>query len=138
LPGTLDDKLFLHIDRPGDDVRLTYVRLDGQTVTAFIQFIPTEPVDGEMCFSVGWAVPEELRGQGRAAEAFLVALKEMREGFSQKVNSFWIEGIVEMDNLASQRVAARVISASPKPSVDGEAGVPILQYLRHIDASTQL
>lgn len=138
LPGTLDEQLFLHVDRPGDDVRLTYVRLDGGTVTALIQFIPVEPIDGEVCFGVGWAVPERLRGQGRAGEAFLAAVREMRHGFRTKMASFWLEGIVGQENVASQRLAARVISPSPKPSVDGEAGVPVLQYLRHVDASTQL
>lgn len=56
--------------------------------------------------------------------------------------ALWIEGIVGIDNKASQRMAERVISAPVSTDTDTDtdsvAGVPIVQYLRRIDAQTQL
>lgn len=138
-PGALDPELFVHMDQPNGELRLTYVRLDRRKVTAMVQFIPCDHVEGEPCFNVGWAVPEELRGQGRAGEAFIAAVKEMRHGFAPRgMTAFWIEGVVGADNEASQRVAERVISAPVTTDTDSTAGVPIVQYLRRIDAQTQL
>lgn len=138
-PGTLDPTLFVHMDQPNGESRLTYVRLDGKKVTAMVQFIPCDPVEGEPCFSVGWAVPEDLRGQGRAGEVFTAAVKEMRHGFGPSgMKAFWVEGVVGVDNKASQRAAEKFISAPVATDTDSYAGVPVVQYLRRIDSQTQL
>lgn len=138
-PGALDSTLFVHLDKPNGVSRLTYVRLDGKKVTTMVQFIPCDPVEGEPCFSVGWAVPEDLRGQGRACEVFIAAVKEMRHGFSPKgMKALWVEGVVGVDNKASQRAAEKVISAPVATETDRYAGVPVVQYLRRIDSQTQL
>ena len=71
--GVLDPAIYVFMDRPNEEVRLTYVRLKGRTVTALVQFVPTDKVEGEPCFSVGWAVPAKFRGHGRSGEAFLAA-----------------------------------------------------------------
>lgn len=137
--GVLDGELFVHMDHPNGELRLTYVRLEGRKVTAMVQFIKCDPVDGEPCFSVGWAVPEELRGQGRAGEALIAAVKELRHGFAPHgMGAFWVEGVVGANNKASQRVAEKVISAPVSEDTDCYAGVPIVQYLRRIDAQTVL
>jgi hypothetical protein len=137
--GALDSKLFLHLDKPNEELRLTYLRLERRKVVAMVQIIRCDPVEGEPCFSVGWAVPEELRGQGRAGEAFIAAIKELRHGFAPHgMTAFWVEGIVGADNKASQRVAEKVISAPVSTDTDSFAGVPIVQYLRRIDAQTIL
>lgn len=134
----LDGKLFVHVDRPNDETRLTYVRLDRRKVTAMVQFVQAEPYEGEPCFSVGWAVPDALRGEGRAGEAFIVAVKELRHGFATHgMTAFWVEAVVGADNVASQRVAEKVISAAGSKGTDGQAGIPIVQYLRRIDAQTE-
>lgn len=139
-PGELDSDLYLHMDRPQGEIRLTYVRLQGDRVTAMVQFLPAEPYEGERCFSVGWAVPEKFRGRGRASEAFLAAIREMRNGFSRhpEFKGFWIEGVVGEENKASQKVAEKVISAPVQIGIDKNAGVPIFQYFRWIDGNTEI
>jgi hypothetical protein len=137
--GTLDGNIFVHLDRPNGELRLTYVRTEHGTVTAMVQFIRCDPVEGEPCFSVGWAVPAAYRDQGRAGEAFIAAIKELRHGLAPTgVKAFWVEGIVGADNKASQRVAEKVISAPVSTDTDSRAGVPIVQYLRRIDEQTTL
>lgn len=138
-PGALDSKLFVHQDNPDGELRLTYVRLEQKKVTAMIQIIPSDRVKGEMCFSVGWAVPEELRGQGRAGEAFIAAIKELRHGINPHgITAFWVEAVVGAENIASQHVAEKNISAAVSKDIDSSAGVPIIQYLRRIDTETML
>lgn len=41
-PGVLDRNIYLYVDHPNGSRRLTYVRLEGTTVTAFVEFVPCE------------------------------------------------------------------------------------------------
>ncbi len=138
-PGALDAEIFAHLDKPNGEPRLTYVRLDGRTVTAMVVLIQCEPVDGEQCYNVGWAVHEKFQGQGRAAEAFKAAVNELRYGLSRHgVSAFYVEAVVDVNNKASQRVAEQVISPAVKTDTDCYAGVPVIQYLRKVEADTAL
>ena len=132
-----EKNLFLHLDQPNREVRLTYVRLDRGMVTTMVQIVPAEPYEGDRVFNVSWSVPRELRTQGRATQTFLAALREFRHGMTRSgLKAFWIEAVVGQDNVASQRVAEKVITAQPIPITDDFAGEPALQYLRRIDADT--
>ena len=136
--GELDQDMLVHMDRPNGETRLSYARMVGRTVVVLVQFIPCEPVEGEPCFNVGWAVAETYRGQGRAFGAVVAAIKEMQNGFNRAgMKAFWVEAIVGEDNIASQRLAEKVLSEPIKKARDGCSGDPIVQYLRRIDAQSE-
>ena len=134
-PGELDPDLFLHVDSPGGDVpRFTYVRLDGQSVTALAMIVPAEPIDGLRCFQAGVAVPEAHRGKGHAKSIVAAAIAELKHGLSRNgIGSFYVEAIVSVDNEPSKRVAASTISATPVAITDQPSGLPALHYVRKID-----
>jgi RimJ/RimL family protein N-acetyltransferase len=137
--GDLDFEMLVHKDQPNGETRLTYARVMGRTVVVLIQFIPCDQYEGEICLNVGWAVAEAYQGQGRAHEAVITALKEMRNGLTRAgIKAFWVEAIVGEDNVASQRLAEKVLSGTPKKSTDSFSGDPIVQYLRRVDAQTEL
>jgi RimJ/RimL family protein N-acetyltransferase len=109
-PGVLDRNIYVYVDHPNGDRRLTYVRLEGTTVTAFVEFVPCEPIEGTPCFSIGYAVPEAYRNNGRAKEIISAAVSEMKRGLGRiGMSVFYIEAIVGADNKPSQRVAEQVI-----------------------------
>ncbi len=64
--GDIDPELSVHHDSPQGKMRLTYARLEGQTVTALALVVMGDPIEGLPCFELGVAVPEEYRSQGRA------------------------------------------------------------------------
>lgn len=137
--GELDRDLLVHMDRPNGETRLSYARMEGRTVVVLVQFIPCDPFEGEPCFNVGWAVAEVFRKQGRAREVVIAALREMRNGFNRAgMKAFWVEAIVGNENIASQKLAEKVISQPIETSTDRYSGDPIVQYLRRIDAQTEL
>jgi hypothetical protein len=52
--GVLDPDIFVHADRPTPDaMRLTYVRLDGRTVKAFVSAVSARHIQGLPCFQLG-------------------------------------------------------------------------------------
>jgi hypothetical protein len=81
--GELDPDLFLYADHLTGVQRLTYVRLNRQTVTAFANVIMTEPMHGLPRFQVGVAVPEAYRGKGYAKSIVAAAIAELRHGLAR-------------------------------------------------------
>jgi hypothetical protein len=93
--GVLDPDLYVYTDKLNEENRIAYVRLEGRTVTALVIFCSCEPVKGRPCFSIGYAVPEAYRNQGRAKEAIRAALAEMqRDGRQHGHSVFYVEAIV--------------------------------------------
>ena len=133
-PGVIDRALFVHLDRPANSPRLTYVRLDGRTVAALVMFTQVQPLEGLPCFQMGVAVPETHRRQGRAREIVTAALGELQAGLGRSgVQTFYIEAVVGMENEPSKRVAAATISETPRPITDELSGLQALQYVRKIE-----
>ncbi len=73
-----DPKLFVHLDAPNGphEIRFTYVRLKGKTVTAMVIFAAQPPEDGKPYFAVGYAVPKRFQKQGRAKDILVAALAD--------------------------------------------------------------
>ena len=134
-PTRLDPDLFLYRDSPlGEGSRMTYVRLEGSTVTALVMFVPEEYIDGVPCAGIGYAVPQGYRGQGRAKEIIRAGIADMQYGLGlQGIPAFYVEAIVGADNSASRRVAEQLISTSPEAMTDGLSGLPAFRYIRLIE-----
>lgn len=131
----LDCDLYVFTDDMHGVRRWTYVRLDGMTVVAFVNAMLVEPVEGSPCFQFGCAVPERFRRQRYATSTLRAAIAEMRNGFGRTgVKTFYVEGIVHVDNAASRRVSERAISKTPVEVTDGVTGLPALQYLLKVEA----
>jgi hypothetical protein len=134
-PGELDPNIFVYADMLAPDVsRITYVRFDGRTVTAFVNVISVGRMDGLPCFQLGVAVPVQYRNKGYAKSILASAIAELKNGLSRnKIPSFYVEGIVGVDNEPSKRASAATISSSPTAIIDEVSGLPALHYVRKID-----
>lgn len=129
-----DDRLHLFTDIANGKMRLTYSRVDDDgIVTAFLSVLLVEPLDGMICVAVGYAVPEQFRGQGRATEILSAVVKELSHGFHQGGHKgIAIEAVISVDNAASIAVARKVLSETPKEIKDSVSGLPALQFVRKI------
>ncbi len=129
-----DPNLFIYTDRPLGEPRITYARLKGKTVTAFVMFAFDDPIEGIPCFGIGYAVPEAYRNEGRAKEVVKAAIADLRDGLARSGRTvFYVEAIVGTNNRASQRVAEQVISDAPVAVTDKLSGLPAFQYVRKIE-----
>jgi len=130
--GILDPALFLCVDQPNGETRFSYVRFEGKTVAAFVEFVTLEPINGVPCFAIGYAVPQAFRKQGRAKDVVSAAIAELQHGLG-RYGAFYIEAVVGTDNLASQHIAEHLISNAPVSIKDKHSGLPALQYVRKIE-----
>ncbi|WP_411902745.1 GNAT family N-acetyltransferase [Methylorubrum thiocyanatum] len=132
----LDPELYAHYDEPHGVERWAFVRLDGTTVTAFVNAMPAEPVDGHGCLQLGCAVPAPFRRRGLATSTLKAAIAELRHRFGRSgIGIFYVEGIVNVENVASRRASERAISANPVEVTDRLSGLPALQYLLKVETS---
>lgn len=130
-PCDLSPGLRVILDQPNGVTRYTYARIEHGRVKAIALFVHHEPIDGVPCFNVGYAVPEAYRNRGWASEIVEQGIQELRQGFGRHgAKSFHVEAVVGKDNLASLRVASKVISNAPIEGTDSESGEPVFAYTR--------
>lgn len=130
--GRMDPAVRFYFDQEHGVPRFTYVKLHGGTVSAFASFILADPIEDQLCFQCGYAVPEAYRGQGMATDILSAGIAELRNGFVGNP-PFWVEAIVGLKNVASQRVAEKVLEASRNQVTDQISGQPALQFQRRFD-----
>jgi len=133
-PTELSPGVRVVLDQPNGVIRYSYARIEHGRVKSIAIFVHHEPINGVPCFNLGYAVPEAYRNRGWAGLIIEQGIQELRRGLGRHgAKSFYVEAVVGTDNLASQRVASKIISDAPVAGIDSESGVPILQYTRLIE-----
>lgn len=127
----LHDDLWVLKDDANGDTRWTFARIDAAgTVHAIVSVLPAEPYEGKPCFALAYAVAKPLRGHGVAKEVVTSSINELHSGFKRRFPEFYVEVVVDKNNLASNRVASQVIASTPIEITDQFSGDPALQYFR--------
>ncbi|KQO06887.1 hypothetical protein ASF09_11545 [Sphingomonas sp. Leaf242] len=135
--GRIDPSLIIHADEPQGKVRITYARMDGNSVVGIAIITPAEFENGLPVFQIGYAVPQHLRKRGIAKKLVQAAIDEFTSGVKRGgVVHFYIEAMVGVKNIGSQKVAAHVIGGEPRETKDHNSGEAILQYIKEIGQGT--
>lgn len=130
IPCSIDSKMFVCMDEPNGRKRFSYLKLDGNRMTALAMFVSGDFIEGQPSFNVGYAVDTSHRGQGLAKELVTKAISELKKGlYGAGISGFYVEAIVGLDNVASQRVANATISDKPEKITDDVSGLPALHYI---------
>jgi len=128
-------ELYVMQDEPeSGDQRLTYAFIANRVVKAYAVYTQVDFWEGKPRFGVGYATAEQFRNHGFATEIVKASMKELHRGISQYLHEpgFYVEAIVGMENLASQKVAARTLTDMPETIVDGISGLPALYYIKQV------
>ncbi|WP_145181925.1 GNAT family N-acetyltransferase [Pseudomonas sp. URMO17WK12:I11] len=132
--------LYSHIDQPAPDtIRLTYVRLnpDRSTVQSFVSCVMNGYVKGFPCVSVGYAVPEALRNQGHAKQILADVVKDQVYQAGQNgIRELYVEAIIDIRNIASQRVADSILTGSRDHLNEEASGRPAVRFTARFDTAT--
>jgi RimJ/RimL family protein N-acetyltransferase len=130
----LDKQLQVHLDRPAGEPRYTYARISpGKAIKAVAIFTMADPHEGLPVFQVGYATAQTYRKKGLAKDVVAAGIAELKNGLGRNgLRAFYVEAIVGMDNVGSQKVAEAVISKEPVRVTDRHSGKPALQFLRRV------
>jgi len=128
-----DPDIWICRDQPNGNTRLSYLLVRDRIIVALAMIVHDGFSAGSPCFGVGYAVHEGYRGKGLGNRIASSATKEFVSGMvGAGVKSFFLEAIVGVDNLASRRIAEKIISASARGITDSVSGLPALLYSRRI------
>jgi hypothetical protein len=132
-PCELHSDISIHVDQPNGHQRLSYTKVVKGEIQAYSVFVLTEPLNGLPCFNLGYAVPEKFRKQGFATDIFKKSIDELTSGFGRnKVKEFYLEAVVSVDNIASQKMISKSFTDTPKECTDSESGQASLSYTKLI------
>lgn len=135
-PCKLYPEIKVLLDHPNGTARFTYALLDGTKVQAVALFAMADPIEGVPCFNIGYAVAEQLRGNGIASSLLERAVKEMAHGFSRTpMKTFYIEAIVSTLNEPSNKIAEKLVSATREEGSDAFSGEAVYQYVRKVECA---
>lgn len=127
----LDSGYHLIYDEPNGGRRFSYPKIIRGDVQALAIFGLVEPINGVTCFSVGYAVHEKYRGRNLAVEAVNRGIDELKRGFGRtRMQSFYVEAVIDETNAYSISVAKKLFSGSGKPMNDSYSGTPSLYFSR--------
>ena len=119
------------MDEPAGKTRFTYAKIIGSKVEAIAMFVHDGYIEHVPCFQVGYAVVETMRQQGVASDLVSKAVEEMRNGLGRNgAKSFYLEAVVGVTNLASTKLASRLLSDTSQAITDEYSGEPALRYLK--------
>lgn len=132
-PGQLDTSVLFAGDQPHGRPRFSYMRADGETLTALVMFAQNGLEQGYPVFNIGYAVARGHRGRGLAKSTLVAGLAELSAGLAgARIPLIHVEAVISPDNLVSQAVARAIFDVTPTPITDSVSGKPALHYSRAV------
>ena len=132
LRGAIHSDLFFLFDEPNGRRRFIYLTVDNDVITGLAILANVDRIGGKPCFQLGVAVPLSHRGQGRAKKLVQAALDELQHGCGN-THTYYVEAVVGIDNVPSQKVAGSCISSAPHRIKDAVSGVAAFNYVRKFE-----
>lgn len=131
--GRIHSDIYMHFDKPTGTPRLTYIKLSKKKkIISYCVFVLTDCLEGFNCFNIGYAVAPAYRGKKLSFEILQKSIDEIKNGFQNSMDALYLEAIVSIKNIASQKVANKLISPSPRKCIDAISGEDALSYTRFI------
>ncbi len=129
------DDVKVIFDRPNGEYRFSYAKVIDNSVQAFAVFVIVEPIEGVTCINLGYAVPEHNRGKGLGTEILTKSIEELKNGLGKNgISEFYLEAIISRSNIASQKIASKIISSTPEECTDSFSGQPAYSYTKLMTA----
>lgn len=127
------NNFFMVVDNQNGYQRFCYFKIDGSLVKSMSIFAPADPIDGALCFGVGYAVAPRHRRVGLGREIVSIGIAELKNGLNRNgILRFYIEAVVALANIASQKVAESTISLERNRCIDSHSGTNAYVYRKLI------
>lgn len=112
-PCSLFDDVYVHIDMPDQTPRFTYIMFDPENTKKVIAqcviMFAHNLSDGNKKWIIGWCTDSKHRNKGIGYDLSNKALQEFSYQLRNKLKGDYIEANVDTNNLASLRIAEKLI-----------------------------
>lgn len=124
-------ELNMIFDRPNGCDRLTYALIESGIIKSFTTLILAQPLQTKPCFNIGYATAKSFQSTGLASEVVEKSICELKNGFQRyNIKEFYIEAVISLDNIASLKVANKIISNERTTIIDSLSGEKVYYYKR--------
>ncbi|PIP90167.1 MAG: GNAT family N-acetyltransferase [Bdellovibrionales bacterium CG11_big_fil_rev_8_21_14_0_20_38_13] len=129
-PSELDANYKMFYDEPFvGGKRYTFAKIINDEAQAMSIFGLEDPIDGVVCYNVGYAVMESHRGRGLALEAVSKGIEKLKNELNRTgLKSFYIEAVIDVLNIHSINVAKKLFSSNGVAMNEGFTGTPSLYF----------
>lgn len=129
-PRELDHGYKMIYDEPKVGLRrYSFVKIVEGEAQALSIFGLEIPINEITCYNVSYAVKENHRGRGLAVEAVNRGFEKLKiEMTKANLKSFYVEAVIDRNNLQSLKVASKLFSSPALPIEDGESGIPAFHF----------
>lgn len=123
--------LYYLIDDADGNLRITFAFIENHgLVKALAIYIQAENYDYTICYGIAYAVAENYRNEGVAKSIIKKSIVALQNMLPEHINEFYVEAIVGISNIPSQRVAEEIFSKKPKKVVDAHSLQDAYQYIK--------
>lgn len=127
----LNYDLKMFYDKPNGCHRFSFVKIESNIIKAFATFVIVDSINDLPTFSLGYAVPEKFRGSGLATDIVEKSINEVKAEFKRNgISGFYIEAVVGVQNLASQKISKKILASEFEEIIDSLSGEKAYYYLR--------
>ncbi|WP_049355594.1 GNAT family N-acetyltransferase [Haemophilus parainfluenzae] len=136
LRNCTNNKLCMFFDKPEGIPRFTYVIVNEGEILSFCNFVLVEPINDTPCFQIGYAVPEKFQNKGFGKEIAKLALIEFLTNMfrDSSFKNLYIESVISIDNLASQKITNYILSTKPEQIIDSISNEKMFCYQKLFSA----
>jgi hypothetical protein len=119
----INSELQMFVDQPNGRHRFTFVKVESNIIKSFATYVFVSAKNKMPCVNIGYAVPPEYRQQGLATEIVEKSLNEVKAEFLQNgISSFYVEAVIGINNVASQKLAVKLLSDEYQEIIDDVSG----------------
>lgn len=113
--------------------RFSFGKIINSEVQAMSIFGLEDPINGEICYNVGYAVSEFHRGRGLALEIINKGLEHLKNELNRTgLKRFYLEAVIDKNNIHSIKVAEKLFSIKGSPIIEGFTNTPAIHFARLI------
>jgi hypothetical protein len=111
--------------------RFTYAVINSGRVLCSVTIVLNGRYSGIPCLQIGYSVIDQARGKGLATSTVKKAIEELQFQLGRTgMTHFYIEAVVASNNIPSNKLASRLLSANPERSTDSLSGTEAYTYLK--------
>lgn len=127
----LDPRVYMTAGRVNGRTRYCYVLVEQGIVKALSLFVQDDPIGNIDRFLLGYAVAEKYRRRGYGTKITGEGIAELAGYLAKRgVAAFYVTAFVAMDNIASRKVAEKVLTKACKKITEDDPERNACYYVR--------
>ncbi|EMO4161992.1 GNAT family N-acetyltransferase [Morganella morganii] len=126
----LHTDLYTFTDEQNGVRRYTYAHIENGIAKGIVMFVTIPKINKTPSLGIGYAVMKSNENQGIATRLVKKSIDEIKSRFSF---SFYLQAIIDANNIASQKVALKTLPCTPVKIIEQQGNMPAYDFTFYVD-----